>query len=290
MNSAKQVDALIEKWKASGNNKAQVAWSASLACQGWPYKFGARGQLVTKDGKEVRQFDCRGFTYWCLKQVGIELKGAGATSQWNTASNWKAKGPIETMPENTLVCLFYREKDDPSKMAHTGFGLNNETCECAVGVQHFMQRKAKWKFWAIPAGLDGPAADGTGNDGFPSNTGWRPTIRKGSKGKEVTECQKMLKQLGYDIGASGADGLFGTATQAAVMKFQQDHQHDYRLVVDGVVGPMTWDALDKAVAAAEDQPEKTYSVIIRGLDLTQANAIAANYPGSCEIVEGSGNK
>ena len=190
------------------------------------------------------------------------------------------------MPENTLVCLFYREKDDPSKMAHTGFGLNNETCECAVGVQHFMQRKAKWKFWAIPAGLDGPAADGTGNDGFPANTGWRPTIRKGSKGKEVTECQKMLKQLGYDIGASGVDGVFGTATRAAVMKFQEASG----LVVDGVVGPMTWDALDKAVAAAGDQPEKTYSVIIRGLDLTQANAIAANYPGNSEVVEGSGNK
>jgi hypothetical protein len=49
---------------------------------------------------------------------------------------------------------------------------------------------------------------------------------------------------------------------------------------------MTWDALDKAVAQLDEKPsEKIYSVIIRGLDKAQADAIANNYPGA-EIVEG----
>ena len=37
-------------------------------------------------------FDCRGFTYWCLSQVGITIKGGGATSQYNTAANWVQRG------------------------------------------------------------------------------------------------------------------------------------------------------------------------------------------------------
>ena len=92
----------------------------------------------------------------------------------------------------------------------------------------------------------------------------------------------MLTRLGYDIGKTGIDGDFGRATEAGVKSFQSDH----KLVVDGVVGPMTWDALDKAVAQLDEKPsEKIYSVIIRGLDRTQAEAIANNYPGA-EIVEG----
>ena len=50
---------------------------------------------------------------------------------------------------------------------------------------------------------------------------------------------------------------------------------------------MTWDALDKAIAQLNEKPsEKVYSVIIRNLDKTQAEAIANNYPGA-EIIEGS---
>ena len=71
--------------------------------------------------------------------------------------------------------------------------------------------------------------------------------------------------------------------EAAVKEFQRDH----KLVVDGVVGPMTWDALDKAISQLDEKPiEKIYSVIIRNLDKTQAEAIANNYPGA-EFIEGS---
>lgn len=37
-------------------------------------------------------YDCRGFTHWLLKQVGIEIAGGGATSQYNTISNWAVRG------------------------------------------------------------------------------------------------------------------------------------------------------------------------------------------------------
>ena len=57
------------------------------------------------------------------------------------------------------------------------------------------------------------------------------------------------------------------------------------LKVDGIVGQDTWWALDAAIGPQPGpSPEQKYSVIIHGLDLTQAEAISGNYPGS-EIVK-----
>ena len=94
-------------------------------------------------------------------------------------------------------------------------------------------------------------------------------------------------KLGYDLGSWGVDGDFGKDTEAAVRKFQRDHG----LTVDGIVGSQTQDALKVASQATADAVIPTevegslesYSVTISGLDLTQAKAIAANYPGNSEI-------
>ena len=108
------------------------------------------------------------------------------------------------------------------------------------------------------------------------------TIRKGNKGVLVKQMQQMLDKLGYSLGICGVDGDFGVATEKAVKEFQRDHN----LTQDGICGPKTWTALQEAVDKLQPKPEpvKTYSVIIRGLDLTQAQAIAGNYPGA-EIKE-----
>ncbi len=61
-------------------------------------------------------YDCRGFTHWLLKQVGIEIAGGGATSQYNTISNWAVRGKIADMPD--VVCCLFRQSGN--KMEHTG--------------------------------------------------------------------------------------------------------------------------------------------------------------------------
>lgn len=59
----------------------------------------------------------------------------------------------------------------------------------------------------------------------------------GSRGSEVTEIQKKLEELGYSPG--NADGIFGTSTKNAVIRFQKDNG----LTADGIVGEKTLAAL-----------------------------------------------
>jgi len=63
------------------------------------------------------------------------------------------------------------------------------------------------------------------------------TLRKGDEGPDVVTLQQALAELGYLSGA--ADGNFGTGTQTAVKKFQEDNGLD----ADGIAGRMTQEAL-----------------------------------------------
>jgi peptidoglycan hydrolase-like protein with peptidoglycan-binding domain len=74
-------------------------------------------------------------------------------------------------------------------------------------------------------------------------------LRKGSKGSDVTELQKLLNNNGYNL---AVDGSFGGKTLAAV----QDYQKKNGLAVDGIVGTNTWGALTKATNAAGQAPSQ----------------------------------
>ena len=315
MKSANEVSDLINSMKAEGLPLQEQAWKTGLACVGWAYVFGAYGEYcdpsnrrsrarddhptikskcknfngkdevtagcvncqwyLGTDGSDesrhegrTRFFDCRGYTRWILKQVyGFDLKGAGATSQWNTASNWSSSGEIGTMPKDTLCCLFVRKGN---VMEHTGFGLNNETLECSSGVQHFTTRNKKWTHWAIPKCVG--SAEG-GDDGKPEI---RPTLRRGDKGSYVTLAQTALYNKGYDLGSYGVDGDFGKATEEAVKRFQRDAG----LTSDGVIGPKTWEALDKQEAVSI-----LYTVNIPNQTYYQAEALVKQYAGASMIEE-----
>lgn len=307
MNTAEDVSKLIETLKAQGKVLSDVAWEAALACVGWPYVFGARGEYCTPanrrarysdahptiksacrnyegtgscsgckwypGGKRVRFFDCRGFTYWILLQVyGWKLMGAGATTQWDNADNWKAKGEITTMPANTLVCLFVKKG---SKMEHTGFGFNNETIECSSGVQHFTKRNKKWTHWGIPACVEGASAV-TPVQPTTDTEVKLPTLRKGSRGSYVTLLQTLLLNRGYSLPKYGADGDFGNETLAAVKQFQKD----WGLEQDGVVGPKTWEILE-----GSQQKQKLYTVTIPHLTKQQAEEVLKPYTGIMVLEE-----
>jgi len=78
----------------------------------------------------------------------------------------------------------------------------------------------------------------------------RPTIRRGARGTHVEHLQRLLCAAGHTI---SIDGDFGPATERAVERFQVCRG----LYADGIVGAMTWAALQGATldAATTDPPE-----------------------------------
>lgn len=297
MNSASDVSQLITELKSQGLTKAKIVIRTAEACLGWPYVWGGYGQLDTPanrksyadrsscpaaeanliisrcqvlNGKKnscsgckffpkanVRFFDCRGFTRWCLQQVGITISGAGATTQYNTAANWTERGEIKDMPQDTVCCVF---QQSAGRMQHTGLYVGNgRIIHCSGTVKVGKTTDKGWTHYAVPKGIEGemPVPD------------QRPTLRKGSRGEYVTLLQTKLIQQGYDVGQTGADGVFGDKTRQAVMEFQRDHN----LVADGVVGTKTWDAL-------EEGHKQLWTVTISHVSRTVADSIVTKYGGT----------
>lgn len=299
MNKYSEVSKMITEWKNRGLSKAEIVVNSAEACLGWPYIWGAYGQQCTPSTRRsyagrsscppdesavilklcqvtngsktscsgckwypdgtVLAFDCRGFTRWIFGRVGITISGAGATSQWNDNNNWESKGEIKNLPEQ-VCCLFKRVG---TKMNHTGIYIGNGwAIHCSGEVKR--EKLKGWTHYAIPKGMEG---------GVPV---FRPTIRKGSTGEDVKYCQELLQALDYDIGSSGADGKFGNKTREAVIAFQKDHG----LSADGVVGPLTWDALEEA------KPDgNLYTVTVPHLPYYKAEALKNQYSGSTMVKE-----
>ena len=112
---------------------------------------------------------------------------------------------------------------------------------CSKEVKKQKLSEYPWSHYAIPKGMGGVIPPGPEQEN-------KPTIRRGSRGPYVTLCQEDLIQLGYDVGKTGADGIFGKNTEAAVKQFQREHNDmdGNPLKVDGIVGQKTWGALDDA--------------------------------------------
>jgi len=69
-------------------------------------------------------------------------------------------------------------------------------------------------------------------------------LKKGSRGNEVKELQEFL--------GLSADGIFGSGTESAVVKWQSQNG----LTADGIVGPATWDTMGLATT---DNTEQFYT-------------------------------
>ena len=306
MNSAKQVDEMVEGWKAEGKSKAEIVWSSAEACLGWPYAWGALGQDCTPSnrrtcmnrssipsgdaelirkrcqvlngssgscadckyypgGERTEIMDCRGFTRRTIQRVGITIQGAGATSQYNTASNWTERGLIKDMPKDKICCVFQQNQSDHKTMEHTGLALGDEIIHCSVEVKRGHTYDKGWTHYAVPKGIDGDVS-------VPAPT--RPTLRRGSSGEYVTWVQTKLIQLGYNLQPYGADGKFGAKTEAAVKDFQRDHD----LNSDGIVGPKTYEALDSGKI-------EYFTVTVKHVSKGVANSIITAYGGTMTAEE-----
>ena len=99
-------------------------------------------------------------------------------------------------------------------------------------------------------------------------------IRRRDKGEKVRTLQQGLIRLGYDLGPLGADGDFGSKTEAAVRLFQSDKG----LPVDAV-----WDSdcqaeFEEALKAkASDQIELPHVTLDRLIDVMLAHRASLDH-------------
>ena len=73
-------------------------------------------------------------------------------------------------------------------------------------------------------------------------------LNQGSSGSEVKKLQEKLIENGYDLGSSGADGIYGAKTAAAVKQYQQANG----LSVDGIAGDQTLSKLYASVTETDN--------------------------------------
>ena len=269
-----------EKWTAAKQKELEKTKDSDRA-QGREYGSKWIGHTVA---------DCSGLFSWAFKQLGGYMYHGSDTMYRKYCVN---KGELRkgkrtdcgTLKPGTAVFVW-----NGKKYSHVGLFVGDGTVIEAMGtingVTTTRVTAGKWTHWGELVGIDyvNTGKEASSNvistgaaGGVEKSPSGQPTLRRGSKGDAIRELQTMLDKLGYDLGPCGIDGDFGKATEAAVRSFQSDH----RLTVDGIAGPATYGELEKSVNAISVKPEEaTYSVTIGGLDLTQAQALLRNYPGS----------
>ena len=260
--------------------KCRVLNGKSDSCSGCKYYSSGR----------VRFFDCRGFTRWLMQQAGLALSGAGATSQWNDEKNWAVKGTIANLPQDKVCCLFMREG---TKMSHTGMHIGNGILiHCSGEVKRGKVTDRGWTHYAIPMGLSGDGEKESAPQPAPEPVPApvpekRPVLRKGSSGASVVLLQELLGKRGYDLSPYGADGKFGAKTEAALKAFQKEHSDtdETPLKVDGIAGPATWRALDRADTEPGQKPAILFSVLVPHLTEDAADRLLQDYPDATKKEE-----
>ena len=100
------------------------------------------------------------------------------------------------------------------------------------------------------------------------------TYRRGSTGSTVTLIQTKLKAWGYYTGEP--DGVYGSKTEAAVVKFQQKNG----LHADGLAGPSTLSALGIAAGETSAQLSGDVALLAR---LISAEARGEPYSGQVAV-------
>lgn len=185
---------------------------------------------------------------------GCPDKGANGMFAW-AKTKGAAWGTIETLPEIPGLAVTHS--------GHVGYYVGGgkviEFKGFNYGCVESDLKKGKWTHWyELPFIHYGEATQPD-----TPNTPETPTkitlgarlLKRGSKGGDVTELQRILVGLGYDLGTygpdgNGVDGDYGAATEKAVRKFQSTQQ----IMIDGVYGNTTHAAL-MGVLADKDATE-----------------------------------
>lgn len=108
-------------------------------------------------------------------------------------------------------------------------------------------------------------------------------LKVGSRGAAVQNVQKKLVTLGYNVGSTGADGIFGSATKNAVIKFQGS----VGISKDGIVGSVTLTKLNEAYNNRNKGQSVTSTTSYVGKDyVRKAQVHISNFTGTAISSDG----
>ena len=108
------------------------------------------------------------------------------------------------------------------------------------------------------------------------------TMKYGMEGKMVADAQKALQKAGSTI---KVNGKYTIGMVSAVKAFQSASG----LKADGIVGPLTWAALDAAVGPQPEPGPQLYTVTIPHLTEEQADELLEQYDAE-KKAEGGGSR
>lgn len=110
-------------------------------------------------------------------------------------------------------------------------------------------------------------------------------MKLGANGEGVKKLQERLMKLGYDVGASGADGIWGPKTEAAFRRFQEETGK----TVDGIYNKDDHLALLEALANVQKpfEEEEIGTVVTYSEKLQQLRDIFSGIGAVVNIVRGA---
>ncbi len=147
-------------------------------------------------------------------------------------------GTMDSLPELPGVAL----RSDGHVGVYIGGGYAVEERGFNYGCVKTRVSSRNWTHWYKLPFID--YGEGAVNVPATEYTLGSRLLKKGMEGSDVKALQELLLQLGYDLPRYGADGNFGSETEAAVKAFQKDES----LEVDGKYGEKSHAALMDAVA------------------------------------------
>ncbi len=226
-----------------------VALFEQALAEKWGYIWGKRGQTWTKAAQSAatrpqtrqhgakwighRVADCSGLFVWAYGVLGERIYHGSNTIFRKYLSNSGALTHGIELPRGAAVF-----KKSGGRRTHIGLYTGSGMCIEAHSTRQGVIRSSigDWDEWGSLAAADYTDA--------PTDIITLPhrTLRRGCRGDDVRELQALLAALGFDLGKAGADGIFGSMTHQAVLAYQRTHS----LQADGIVGPQTWAALERA--------------------------------------------
>ena len=212
------------------------------------YKMGAQ---YGKKWIGHRVWDCSGLTSERAAKLGLSYHH-GSNSSYNYDCSHKGKKTAGLK----IPVGAWMYTGSAGSHGHIGIVVDDtwvvEAQGTKAGVTRTKITDKKWTYWGLGKGLEfdfipgqedkagqdtkEPAKEQTQT--ATDTKVYYPTLRRGARGENVVQLQRLLSMDGSNL---EIDGIFGPGTQSAVRAFQKRHG----LVVDGIVGPKTWAELLK---------------------------------------------